>query len=272
MYSRKELINNLKDMGLKPDDTVVVHSSYKKIAGDVGVEGGANTIIEAFIEYFGEKGLVVFPALTWKLGYLINDEGDAQTPFDGPIEGYTAYTDFDVKNTSCDYLGIMPELFRQYPGVIRSLCPTSSVAAFGKDAEDFCSGHDTAKTPLGWDTPWGKLYDRKAKFLFLGTNIGCNTYMHVLEEHAEVPGILHPYIWKFNLTDYEGNTKTLEYQRHVPNHNFYYTKVEQEFLDNGVAKMSKFGSADTHIIDCVKETDYMMKRLKETPFLFTSES
>ncbi len=271
MYNKEYFINNFKEMGLLPTDTVFVHSSYKKIAGDVGISGGANTVIDAFIEYFGEKGLVVFPTMTWKLGYLINAEGDTVPPFDGPLEGFISNTHFDVKNTSCDYLGIFPELFRKRPGVIRSLCPTSSIAAYGSDAKEFSLGHDTAKTPLGWDSPWGKLYDRNAKFLFLGTHIACNTYMHVLEEHADVPGILHPYIWKFTLTDYDGNTKTLKYQRHVPNHNFYYAKVEAEFLENSIARKAKFGSADTHIIDCVKETEYMLKRLKETPFMFTKE-
>ena len=194
MYTKEDFINNFKEMGLLPTDTVFVHSSYKRIAGDVGIENRGETIIEAFIEYFGKSGLVVFPTMTWKIGYYINDNNpdDALTPYENPGDNYHTSTHFDVLNTSCEYLGIMPELFRRYPGVIRSLCPTSSVAAFGPDAEDFCSGHDTAETPFSWSSPWGKLHERNAKFLFLGTGIACNTFMHVLEEHAEVPNLLHP--------------------------------------------------------------------------------
>ena len=49
----------------------------------------------------------------------------------------------------------------------------------------------------------GKLYDRKAKIFFVGTGMGCNTFMHVLEEYAEVPNILAPYIWKYTAKDYD---------------------------------------------------------------------
>lgn len=271
MYTKEYFIDNLKNMGLKPSDTVFVHSSYKQIAGDVGIEGGADTVIDAFIEYFGETGLVVFPAMSWKMGYLINEAGETRLPYDGPIDGFVEKNHFDIRKTPCDSLGIIPELFRQRPGVIRSLCPTSSVAAYGRDAKDFCAGHEKAKTPLNWNSPWGKLYDRKAKILFLGTTMSCNTFMHVIEEYAEVPGLLHPYIWRYTATDYDGKTHKIEFQRHVPHHNWYYSTVEPELIENKIAKKVKFGSADCHLVDAVLETDYMLKRLKETPLMFTNE-
>ena len=49
MYSKQDLMNDLKEMGLQPTDTVLVHSSYKSIVGDRGIEGGAGTVIDAFI-------------------------------------------------------------------------------------------------------------------------------------------------------------------------------------------------------------------------------
>ncbi|MBE6750391.1 MAG: AAC(3) family N-acetyltransferase [Ruminococcaceae bacterium] len=235
-------------------------------------EGGAETIVEAFIEYFGKKGLVVFPATSWKLGYLVDKDGNSRDPSLGKIEGFTEFGNhFDVKTTPCHGLGIIPEIFRTYPGVVRSICPTSSVCAYGPDAADFCSGHEKAETPLNWNSPWGKLYDRKAKIIFLGTTMRCNTFMHVLEEYAGVPNILAPYIWKYTVTDYSGNTYPIEFRRHEPEHNAYYLKVQQELIDNGVAKEVKFGSANCQLVDVVKETKYMLKRLKEEPTLFCHE-
>ncbi|MBO5008317.1 MAG: AAC(3) family N-acetyltransferase [Clostridia bacterium] len=272
MYTKQDLINDLKKMGLKETDTVLVHSSYKSIAGDVGVDGGADTIVDAFIEYFGEKGLVVFPTMSWKMGWMINDKGEYRPPFDENLDGFYPYgSDYDVKTTPSTDLGIIPEIFRKREGVVRSLSPTTSLAAYGKDAEEFCSGHEKCKTPYAIEGPWHRLYDRKAKILFLGTTMSCNTLMHAIEEWAKVPDLFAPFVWKFTVTDYDGNTFPLEYQRHNPHHNWYFNKMEPEFLERGIAEKVKFGSADTHLVDGVKETDYMMDRLSETPMLFTIE-
>ena len=272
MHTKESLMNDLARMGIQETDTVFVHSSFKHIAGDEGVEGGADTVVDAFIEYLGKKGLAVFPAMSWKLGYYLNDREEIRVPELGPAEGFKPYgNDFDVRETPCHGLGIVPELFRKRPGVVRSLCPTSSVAAFGPDAEEFCAGHELAETPLNWNSPWGKLYDRKAKILFLGTTVCCNTFLHVLEEYAGVPGILAPYIWKYTVTDYQGNTFPVEFKRHEPGHNHYYIKMEDEFLEHGISRKAVFGSADTRILDAVLETEYMVKRLQEEPTLFMHE-
>lgn len=272
MYDKQYLINDLRSMGLQETDTVFVHSSFRNIAGEVGIEGGADTVIDAFIEYFGKKGLVVFPAMSWKLGWLINDEGQLRNPALGSVEGFYEYGHhFDVRTTPCHDLGIIPELFRQRPEVVRSICPTSSVAAFGPDAKEFCSGHEKAETPLNWNSPWGKLYDRKAKILFLGINMRSNTFLHVIEEYANVPGILEPYIWRYTVTDYEGRTYPVEFKRHEPGHNHYYEKMRPEFLEHGIARKVKFGAGMSYIVDAVAETEYMLKRLKETPELFKHE-
>ncbi|MBE6704952.1 MAG: AAC(3) family N-acetyltransferase [Ruminococcaceae bacterium] len=272
MLTKNDLINNFIKAGLKPTDTVFSHTSYKAIAGKEGIEGGPQTILDAYIEYFGKEGLVVFPTMSWKMGYLINKDGATRNPALGDAEGFFLYgNDFDVRTTTCDYLGILPELFRQREGVVRSLCPTSSVAAYGKDAKEFCAGHEKAETPMNWNSPWGKLYERKAKILFAGTGVACNTFMHVIEEHAEVPNILAPYIWRFTVTDYDGNKTNVEFKRHEPGHNHYYDKMEKEFLDLGIMRKVKIGNADTHLADAVAETDYMVKKLKAEPWLFTHE-
>ena len=85
-------------------------------------------------EYFGKDGLIVFPTLTWKFGFSFNDQGEYICDEVGNDE-YKPYGNrFDVRNTDCRELGILPELFRRREGVIRSLSATHSVAAFGKDA------------------------------------------------------------------------------------------------------------------------------------------
>ncbi len=272
MITKQDLIEQLKAMGLKPTDTIFTHSSYRNIAKDIGIDGGADTVVDAFIEYFGKDGLVVFPAMSWKLGYLVNKDGVYLPPWTENLQGFYEYgTHFNVHETPSDGLGIIPEIFRKRQGVVRSICPTSSVSAYGKDAKEFCSGHENAETPLNWNSPWGKLYDRKAKILFLGTGMRCNTFMHVLEEKAGVPNILFPYIWKYTAEDYDGVVHEIAFKRHEPDHNRYYHKIENELVEKGIAKIVPFGAGTAHLVDVVQETDYMMEKFKENPILFTHE-
>ena len=47
VYTKDDIKKQLKDMRLRPDDTVLVHSSMKSIGE---VEGRADTVLDAFIE------------------------------------------------------------------------------------------------------------------------------------------------------------------------------------------------------------------------------
>ncbi len=273
MISKNKLIQDLINMGIIETDTVMVHSSYKKIAGNEGVEGGADTVVDALIEYISPKGLLVFPAMSWKLGYLVNDDGELLPPYEGPREGYHPYGNaFNVRTTpSCD-LGIIPEIARKRPGVVRSLSPSSSLCAIGKDAKDFCSGHEKAPTPLNFNSPWGKLYERHSKILFAGSTMATNSFMHAIEDVSNIPGLFNPYIWEYTVEDYEGHVFPVSYRRHVPGHDHYYLKMQSEFIAAGIVKEVKFGNADSHLVlDAHAEADYMFKILKDNPYIFTEE-
>ena len=62
MYTKNQLKEQLKNMGLAGNETILVHSSMKSIGA---VDGGADTVLDALIEYF-EDGLLLFPTHTWK--------------------------------------------------------------------------------------------------------------------------------------------------------------------------------------------------------------
>ena len=82
------------------------------------------------------------------------------------------------------------ELFRQRPGVVRSLHPTHSMAAYGKGAAAYLEGELDANTPC---TPGG-CYDRlraaHGKVLLLGVTHARNTFIHSVEEVLNVPNRL----------------------------------------------------------------------------------
>src|SRR5690554_8160890 len=105
MFTKEELKEQIAALGIQPTDTLLIHSSMKAVGE---VEGGADTVLDAFSEYLKE-GLLILPTHTWA---QMNSE----------------YNVFDVVNEpSC--VGILTELFRKRPGVVRSWHPTHSVAA-----------------------------------------------------------------------------------------------------------------------------------------------
>ena len=145
MHTLKSLHRDLALAGLQKNDTVMIHSSMRSLGE---VEGRAEGFLRALAEYFTD-GLIAFPTLSWD---LVN----ARQPV------------YSVRDTPCT-TGLLPELFRKFPGVKRSLHPTHSITALGKDADDFLAGHERFDSPAHRNSPWGRLYDRKAKIFFVGT-------------------------------------------------------------------------------------------------------
>ena len=91
MYTKEDLKKQLQDMGLTGEETILIHSSMKSIGA---VEGGADTVLDAWMEYFAE-GLLLLPTHTW-----------ANVNADHPV--------YDYRSTpSC--VGLLTNLFRLLP-------------------------------------------------------------------------------------------------------------------------------------------------------------
>ena len=123
MYTKNDLLECLKEMGLTGKEAIMVHSSMKSIGE---LEGGADTVVDAFMEFF-QDGLFMTPTHTW-------DQMSAE------------YSVFDPK-TEPACVGIIPNVFRKREGVVRSLHPTHSIAAYGKNAEEYIKGEENATSP-----------------------------------------------------------------------------------------------------------------------------
>ena len=123
MYTKQNLKDHLRDMGLLPTDAVMIHSSMKAIGE---VQGGADTVLDALMEYFA-PGLLMLPTHTWA---QMNE----------------TYNVFDPQ-TEPACVGILPNLFMKRPGVVRSLHPTHSIAAFGPSAQAYIDGEINCTTP-----------------------------------------------------------------------------------------------------------------------------
>ncbi len=228
-YTKADLKHDLAAMGLTGNETILIHSSMKSIGP---VEGGADTVLDALMEFFAE-GLLLLPTHTWR---FINEENRV----------------FDVRRSAC-CVGILPELFRQRPGVVRSLHPTHSMAAYGKDAAAYLEGELDANTPC---TPGG-CYDRlraaHGKVLLLGVTHARNTFIHSVEEVLNVPNRLTDKPLQLTVVDAAGAQHTVYMRRHYnvqqPHISEDFVKLEQAYLDCGAARNTKFGDAACILCD-----------------------
>lgn len=164
--AREDLVSGLRTLGLKTGDRVLVHSSLSSFGH---VEGGAETVIDALLEAVGAQGTVLVPTLT-------GDE--ALSPANPPR--------FDPAATPC-WTGAIPETFRQRREAIRSLHPTHSVAAMGREAEAMTCDHWRSVTPCDELSPYGKLASAPDGYvLLIGASYQTLTILHHVEEIAGV--------------------------------------------------------------------------------------
>ena len=181
MHDFQSLIHDLENSGVAPDSVVIIHSSMKRIGR---VDGGADTVIDALMEYF-KDGLLVMPALTYTLfhDYAPDAPGCIKCLADYPAghclakDFYGRTPEFHVNSTPV-CIGLLPEIFRKRPQVVRSLNPSHSVAAYGKRSEEFIAGHEKSITPCGKLSPWYKLYEYGGKIIHLGSPLTSTTFMH----------------------------------------------------------------------------------------------
>jgi len=246
MHTFATLQKDLCVLGLTRNDTVLVHSSMKAIGE---VEGRADTVLDALMDYFGQNGLLVFPTLTW-----------SNVNADQPL--------FSVKKTP-SVVGILPELFRQRPGVRRSLHPTHSLAAFGKDADAFIQGHENFSTPCARNSPWGRLYDRQAKILFIGSSISSNTLLHGVEEWAGAGEIFTESQQQLIVLNENDQQIPVPSFRHAGAHSQFYGCMAARFEADGALQKGRFGDAQCFLLDARKAADVTIKLLQQHPNAFT---
>lgn len=156
--TRSDIEDGLRKIGLQRGDTVVLHGSLSSLGV---VEDGTDAVVDAVLHVIGAEGTLVVPTFNY-----------SPNPFD-PF----------VTPSVC---GRITEAVRMRPDAVRSLHPTHSVAAIGRDAEEITRNHENVH-PFGIGSPLYKIFDRNGKVLQIGVGHDTNSIVHVAEELAEVP-------------------------------------------------------------------------------------
>src|SRR5437867_13232611 len=87
---------------------------------------------------------------------------------------------FDARK-SVSRMRLLTEAFRRRRGVLRSLNPVHPLLALGPEAANVVADHEKQLYSCGKASPFVKLYDLKAKILFLDAAFRTCTFLHYLE-------------------------------------------------------------------------------------------
>lgn len=182
VITKQDIACVLSEVGVKRSQHIMVHTSLNALGY---ICGGAQSIVEALIEAVGEDGSILMPSQSWKnldpstgVHWEISKE---QWPL--IRENWPAY---DKTITPTNTMGAVAEMFRQWPGVVRSDHPARSVAAFGKERVFLTENHDLSNI-FGIGSPMSKLYDLDGYVLLIGVGYDKCTSLHLADELATYP-------------------------------------------------------------------------------------
>lgn len=243
----EQLASLLQQAGIRAGDVVFVHSSLKAIGP---FDGGADAIIDTFLEVLTPEGLLAVPTHTWAT------VSDKQPVFH--------------QTHSPSTVGVLTNVVRGRRNAVRSLHPTHSVAAIGDRADEFCRGHERDETPCSPNSPYGRLIDWGGKVVLLGVDLTRCTFFHCLEEVAGLGEIwtIDPVHRRRYLIRHDGTVMEGWARGHLHHTSDNYGRVEREFLEAGVMTMHQKDGCTIRIVDAVKARDYLVPRLRADPWMF----
>ena len=160
IYSKNDIFCQLEKMNAPQNSVVLMHSSLRLIGR---VEGGAEGLLDALIEYFtADGGLFCVPTHTWG-----NIKKEITLDMNDPATCLGAFSDIAAADGRA----------------VRSQNPTHSMAVFGdrKRALDFVADESELSSGTDPKSCYGKIY-RMGGWIFLaGVAHNKNTYLHCVD-------------------------------------------------------------------------------------------
>ena len=192
-YGPDELVRQIRKFGIEQGATLVVHSSWHQ---HNGFRDKPADLIKALKTAVGNNGLLVMTSMPY------HNMSSAEWLAKGKP--------MNVRR-SPSMMGLVSEVFRRSEGVHRSLSATHPLLAWGKDAQDFISGHQHTDRPFGRQSPFAELLERNALILGFDAPFSTFTFTHFVEDHLadSLPTPLYePELLAGKVVDYDGNEST----------------------------------------------------------------
>lgn len=179
LVTRSQLVEDLRKLGLKPGDVVMLHASVKAIGW---VVGGPDIVTQALLDVLGPEGTLMM-YVGWE-----EDPYLAIALEEGRGEAYLGECPpFDPQRSRANRRwSILTEYLRTWPDAYRSNHPEASVVAVGAKARWITENHPL-HYPYGLGSPFAKLCEVGGQVLLLGVPLNTLTILHHAETLAQIP-------------------------------------------------------------------------------------
>lgn len=242
-----DLLRDLVKMGIRPGDTLIVHSSMKSLGH---VPGGPRAVIRALQRAVTPRGAIVMPVFSFSFE-----------------KAYEPTEPFDPK-ASPSKVGLISDTFRRMRGVRRSLHPTHSVAAWGRGAAELLEGHDRL-SGLAAETPFHRAARRGAKLLMIGCRFTSLSLLHIAEDLGGAPYLrifnwgYHG--WKPTALVRRGRTVERVKDACIPGCSHNFNAAESLTREKGLIRTGRLGEADVLIADAGAVLDLAASEIRRRP-------
>ncbi len=233
--SKEEILDVLRKCGI--DSDIYLHTSLRKIG--YAIDGGKEWIAEVICDLVDlEKHTLLVSAL----------------PFRTTMKEFLdATTDLDIR-TAPNAMGAVNNIIMGKAGAVRSLHPTHSTVAIGKDADYYVNEHHLDTTPFGSHSPYYKLMERNGKILLFGVDLDSMTFTHVIED---LIGDLYPVnvytkkSYTVAVTDTKGEVHQVVTKCHNPEASSMRAcnSIREDLIASGAMKTFPLGTSEVSIID-----------------------
>lgn len=192
-YGTRELHEALRQIGVRPGDSLMLHSASDP---QYGFRGSIEALTQTFVDAVGDSGHLLMVSLPYR---------------SSSIQYLESLRRFDVRRTP-SMMGLVSEFFRRRPDVWRSLHPTHPTLVRGPRAQWFAAGHEDCLYPCGPGTPFDKLAAEDGVVVFYNVPVDTFTFFHHLEHlvHDRLPFALYterPF--EVAVVDREGRPRTV---------------------------------------------------------------
>ena len=228
-------------------DILFVHSSLSNLGR---FTAGPQDILVVLREFSGSLGL---PTHTYTYPETVGGLAPVFNPASTPSRN-----------------GLLTEVFRRQPGVIRSIHSTHSLAMAGPQSDEITAGHYRFDTPCGAGTPYSRMVERKASALLFGVNFHSYTFYHTAEDASG-----SPYAYEENtrdrlrVVDASGQVRECLSRRQTRDPRRF-AQAGDLMEQAGLVRRRRLGAGNLLFVpDCAKAHDFLVERLRKTPdFLY----
>jgi aminoglycoside 3-N-acetyltransferase len=241
--TRKQLAEDLRQLGVAAGQLLMVHSSLRALGR---VMGGPNTVLTALQDALTPSGtLLMYIGWEHAPSDIFEEAAEVQALFYAHCPPYDPQTARAVRDH-----GVLVECFRTWPGVLRSAHPDCSFGAWGAYAAWIVADHPF-NYGYGPGSPLHKLCEADGYVLLLGAPLDTLTVLHYAEDRARLPNkrikryrcpILHngETLW-VDLEEFETGDPVIDAD-------YAFETIGQDYVASGKGRVGTVGSATSYLL------------------------